>query len=335
VTGLNLRSATLSYDAVSGAYTFTFPSWPVNHQPPLNAAPSAVPCQAGTYDLWFFASKAVTVTDSKGRSSVVRDVADSPLIGVKFLVDQPVQSRQVVTTAACNGCHRKLQTHGGSRQNAQGCSACHSAGAQDKVVGSTTSQSCQVDSNCQGYASGWENCAITPGNLTGTCTVILDPTPGLSIDLPGFIHALHFARLRAGYLERNWSTPGRFEVYTSTSGLVDYGAGLISTDARSCTQCHADTGTSCTSNLGCGFGQRCTGGTCQNVSWKRASSGACLGCHDSGGDFGHVALQTWDPGGGAEPIETCEVCHGEGAQASVEAVHAIANPYKPPLPREP
>jgi hypothetical protein len=32
--------------------------------------------------------------------------------------------------------------------------------------------------------------------------------------------------------------------------------------------------------------------------------------------------------------ESCEVCHGSGADFAVEEVHRIADPYAPPYPRE-
>lgn len=333
--GVNLRTAGLSYDGASHTYTLPLPAWPVNAQLPLNAASTATPQPnaAGTYDLTFYAAFATTVSDDKNLLTTFRDVANFGPLGVSFGDASPVQTRQVVLNAACNTCHGTLQAHGGSRQNAQGCVACHSPGAQDKIEGSTGS-ACSLDTDCKGYASGWEHCVISSGT-SGLCTVSTDPTPGLSIEVAGFMHSLHFARLRAGYLERNFSVPGRFQIYAGGSNLIDYGTSLISTDARSCTQCHASTQSTCNAATTCGYGQRCVGAVCQNVSWKKASTRACLSCHDSAADFGHVRLQTYDPGGGAAPIETCDVCHGEAATFSVEATHALANPYRPPYAREP
>ena len=48
--------------------------------------------------------------------------------------------------------------------------------------------------------------------------------------------------------------------------------------------------------------------------------------------FAHAAINTWQDQSG--PIETCEVCHGDTADFSVEKVHAISHPYKPPYSRE-
>jgi hypothetical protein len=42
---------------------------------------------------------------------------------------------------------------------------------------------------------------------------------------------------------------------------------------------------------------------------------------------------TWQGPNG--PVETCGVCHGDGSQFSVAAVHQIVNPFVPPDPREP
>ncbi len=71
---------------------------------------------------------------------------------------------------------------------------------------------------------------------------------------------------------------------------------------------------------------------------RRADGGAaCLGCHDSDAAIGHGQLMTVDPTA-ADPYsqdetETCEVCHGEGREYSVEAVHNISDPFRLPYPR--
>ena len=343
--GLNLKTGgTLAFAAATNTFTFTFPSkWPANAQLPLNAAPGSVP-QAnvpGTYDLWFYVAK--TTTDPKG--GTFPDVADSGIIGVKFGGDLPIQTRQVVLTESCNACHLKLSLHGGSRTDAQGCIACHSQGAQDKIVGSVGA-ACFVSTDCKGFGPGWEACvgadnaAVPP--VKGTCNVVLDPTPGASIDFPQLVHNLHFARLREGYTERNNFYPGKYQIYrgggpvpSGGSGLYDFSEVLIPTDARSCTQCHGSTQATCSTTIPCGYGQGCAGGKCQNTAWQSPSQRACLTCHDSGAAWAHAQLMTFDPGGAQPKIESCEVCHGPGAEFSIERMHNIKDPYKPPYERVP
>lgn len=89
-------------------------------------------------------------------------------------------------------------------------------------------------------------------------------------------------------------------------------------DVRNCVKCHSGD----------------TTGT-----WKTEPSRlACMSCHDSKSANAHAMLQTlnrtpddeWSEG----KVETCGLCHGAGKEFSVEKVHNISNPYKPPYFRE-
>ncbi len=90
-------------------------------------------------------------------------------------------------------------------------------------------------------------------------------------------------------------------------------------DVRNCSKCHDPKTTT--------------------SAWKEFPSRlACTGCHDSDAVEAHAKLQTFM----AEPtdpfnnknIETCVVCHGPDGDFSVEKVHNISNPYRPPYMRE-
>jgi hypothetical protein len=70
-----------------------------------------------------------------------------------------------------------------------------------------------------------------------------------------------------------------------------------------------------------------------NTAWQQPSATACLSCHDADDAFGHAALNTWNSPSG--PVETCDVCHGQGAQFAVDVVHNITTPYVPPYGRTP
>jgi hypothetical protein len=88
----------------------------------------------------------------------------------------------------------------------------------------------------------------------------------------------------------------------------------------------------CSASAPCGYGQTCTSGTCVNTSWLNPSATVCLACHDEQDAYAHTQLNTWT--GPSGPVETCGVCHGQGAQFAVDVVHNITDPYVPPYPRE-
>ena len=64
-----------------------------------------------------------------------------------------------------------------------------------------------------------------------------------------------------------------------------------------------------------------------------------MSCHDSDAANGHAQAMTLyvdpsDPWSNSR-TETCVICHGEGRDWSVEKVHNITDPYRPPYWREP
>lgn len=121
------------------------------------------------------------------------------------------------------------------------------------------------------------------------------------------IHGTHYGR----YLER----PD--EVHAS-----GYAESIIfPQDVRNCQKCHSD-----------------------SMSYQEEPERmACLGCHDSDVAIAHATLNTLDPTP-ADPwngdeTETCVGCHGGGDSIggdddfTVEAVHNISSPYRPPYRR--
>jgi hypothetical protein len=313
--------------AVPAHYTFAFPAWPMNAQPPQNRADLAPQANvAGGYLLYL--NVFLSFTDSKG--ALQRDAA-SWVGTVKFDpagAAVTARPRQVVSDAACNGCHVELQAHGGSRRLVAGCATCHTAGAEDRAVGST-GLACVSDTGCPGFEGGWEAC----DGAVHLCKVVADPTPGATIRLSDLAHRVHFARKLEGYAERsNLVGGGRFTLLGFGNVPVTF-AGLLPVDVRNCAQCHDDEGTACSSDAQCGYGQSCGGGQCVNTAWKQPSTSACLSCHDSAAATGHAALNTYSGGVGA-PIETCTVCHGEQADFSVERAHDVHTGLVPPYLRE-
>ncbi len=332
---LNLKTGAgaMTYDAVSGLYSYTFPGvLPANAVAPLNnpGAPTR-PNPAGTYTAWLYVNKSTTVN-----GSTFRNFGDS-LVQFRIGTTDPAQPRNVIRDAACNNCHGNVQAHGGSRQNAEGCHTCHTAGAMDRTLGANGA-ACGSDAQCGGFAAGWEHCVDTKAPAgPDTCQVFnFDPTPSAAIDFRVLIHKVHYGRKLEGYAERN-NVPnaGKLNILAFNNTLDDLSEILMPQDARSCKTCHADTGTACSAAAPCGYGQACVSNACVNQAWLEASAVVCLSCHDTEAAYGHTQINTWTPPGpGSKPVETCEVCHGLDSLFSVDKVHNITDPYVPPYARD-
>ena len=86
--------------------------------------------------------------------------------------------------------------------------------------------------------------------------------------------------------------------------------------------------------------EKCHDARTTNGGWKTQPSRlACMACHDSDAANGHAQAMTLyvdpsDPWSNSR-TETCAICHGEGRDFSVEKVHNITDPYRPPYWREP
>ena len=120
------------------------------------------------------------------------------------------------------------------------------------------------------------------------------------------VHGVH----RAHYLEHSE------EIYANATKET-FGEIIFPVDIRNCTICHKESDT-----------------------WKQKPARlACLACHDSDEAKAHGKLMTWTPDPndpfGPSAIETCEICHGAGAEFSPDKVHNLTNPFVPPYPREP
>jgi OmcA/MtrC family decaheme c-type cytochrome len=321
-------SGALSFDATTKLYTYMLPSAIVAQAlAPLNTtAPYSRANPPGTYTVWAYVNESVA-------GGAARDAANA-VIDFALGAGQSIAPRQVIIADACNGCHVRVQAHGGSRQlRADACSLCHTRGAVDRTIGSK-GMACTAAAQCPGNAAGWEDCKDTNGDsVLDTCVVTVDPTPGQPIDFSILIHDIHYARLRGGYAERNNNpNPGDLSLLGYLNTLDDMSDALFPQDIRNCTKCHADAGGSCSSSSPCGVGQSCVGGTCVNRAWLAPSARVCTSCHDDASTFGHAALMTWTDASGNQ-VETCETCHGDGAAFAVDAVHQIKNPYVPPYAR--
>ncbi len=195
--------------------------------------------------------------------------------------------REIVATANCEQCHRKLGGiagddaessaagfHGGGRNNTQYCVVCHTA--QRKY--------------------GQTEATINPTTLTFTSTKV-DVVDGRSVyNLPNFVHKIHMGEHLA---KKNYNS----DILLNE---VKYPQ-----DLRNCTKCHDSTSPSTTSTK-----------TAQGDNWKNAPSRlACGGCHD-GINFatgtgvtiadaakGLVSSPFGHPAGPQPDDSLCALCH--------------------------
>jgi hypothetical protein len=296
---------------------------PPNPTPPLDRlAPS------GTYTVWLWVSETLKVGNAQ-----FRDVANFSF-DFPFNTSGPAQSRQVITATACNACHVRIQAHGGGRADIpENCSMCHTPGAVDRTVNARSSTACNTDSDCAGNAAGYEFCAYVGGSPQNQCVLAIDPTPGQTIDFAPMVHEIHFGRLLEGYAQRNnLVAPSKLSIVGFSNSVNDFSDYLLPQDVRNCTTCHRDAGGTCSSTKPCGIGQSCQGGTCVNVAWLNPSARACISCHDADDATAHAAINTWQSPDG--PVESCTVCHGDGAEFSVDKVHNVWMPFVSPYARE-
>ncbi len=150
---------TRSVKNTDGSFTYTFADpLPAVYAAPYNDSPSfgiedgELTGQAllnGTYTVGLYMAWAYTVEGEGHRDS--GNVTADFLIGTGTL-----QPREVVAQDNCNQCHDSLRAHGELRRDVKLCVLCHTAGSEDKNVGSV--------------AGG---------------------TPGVSVDFKVMIHKIH------------------------------------------------------------------------------------------------------------------------------------------------
>lgn len=136
-----------------------------------------------------------------------------------------------------------------------------------------------------------------PANLGGPFNV-----PPQSINLRFMVHRIH----TGAELTRD------FTIYR-TRGVFNFNEIGFPGDRRNCAKCHV--GTSYQLPLPATMAN--TLAPREPYSPLGPAASACLGCHDSTVASGHAQLQT-----NAAGTETCAVCHAEGREFAVSAVHA-------------
>jgi len=277
------ESALMAACSASGGCTYTF----------INAIPAAA---TGTYTIGGEARMSVTVYPGTTSSQSVSEGAN-PNPVVNFSVDgSPVTPRRtVIAETNCNACHVSLSLHGNLRNNPEYCVLCHNPSDTD--------------------FSQRPNAVVAADRTL--------PFQGINFNL--LVHRLHdgvnaainpggppkYPYIVVGYMGSHNDFSGTLFPVMSPTGDATY--------MQNCQVCHTQVnGTNTETILPVGLNavqdpqgwiQGATGNPVQPVS------SACSGCHVSEGESAHFLANTDVLG------ESCNVCHGAGAQFAVDSVH--------------
>jgi OmcA/MtrC family decaheme c-type cytochrome len=191
--------------------------------------------------------------------------------------------RQVVDIAKCNGCHSYLSLHGENRNQIEMCVLCHNPSENDSSV--------------RGVATNPADKALPPQ----------------SVNFAMMIHKIHTGEGLAAFNQtyiivgfggsHNDFSDIRYPAMTPTGGVAD---------TAKCYMCHVNT-----SEANFPIGLNNVLDTQGRISPVAATTSACTACHLKLSALAHAVAQT-DPKFG----ESCDVCHGTGADFDVDKMHA-------------
>jgi len=244
---------------------------------------NAIPADAtGTWAFSIEARRDVTVTYPPPGATTIREGAFNPVFYANLAGGTPDPRRKVVDIASCNSCHDQLALHGGQRFNTEECVICHNPN------GSDVSQ--------------------RPA----------DQGPPESIDFKRLIHRIHTGENNEAAdpetCKANPNAAGCFTIYGFNHSINNFNGVLFPGDRRACTICHIDGTQQVADTLPAG---RLDTQTPRDFyTPMKPTAAACLGCHTSQAAAAHAFVMTAPFG------EACAVCHGDGADFSVDKVHA-------------
>jgi len=272
-------------DPANGVFTWTAP------------AAAMIPAAAtGSYTVGL--EGYVTPEGTTDRISAINPMLDFAV------TDTTVTPRRVVvSTADCNGCHKKLEAHGGARTDAQYCAMCHNANNTNEE------RAPHLEGAGQQYV--------------------------YTVSLEHMVHRIHMGEeLTQGYVLGGFPAPTAADPEGTP---VDFGEARFPAPRSDCTTCHLDD-TYELPLVGSGRLPRfdelrgCTevasadaDAYCQPVGFVQQgtfpmapASAACLGCHDAPDTVAHTQIMTSPTG-----IESCAVCHGPDDELGVKIVHGL------------
>jgi len=191
--------------------------------------------------------------------------------------------RTVVDINKCNGCHSYLSLHGENRNQIEQCVLCHNPSENDSSV---------------------------RGNATNPADKLLPPQ---SVNFALMIHKIHTGETMQSFNQtyiivgfggsHNDFSDVRYPAMTPTGGVPD---------TAKCYMCHVNS-----SEAAFPIGNNNVIDPQGRLSPVPATTSACTACHLSLSALSHAVSQS-DPKYG----ESCDVCHGTGADFDVDKVHA-------------
>lgn len=255
----------------------------------------AIPANAtGTYSIGMEARRTETVLGNTTSSQSIQYGAKNSVVSFSVDGTTPMQPRRtVVALENCNKCHVSLSLHGGLRNQTEMCVLCHNPSNTDF----TQRPNAKVVSDQSAPPQGI-NFALMVHRIHDGVNVTADG--GKPYIVVGF---------RGSH--NDFSEVG-FPAMSPQGSTADL---------RNCSMCHV------TDNSN----PSAPHGTEQNlpiglnkvtdpqgfINPVNATASACSGCHVSKSAAAHFLANT-----DANLGESCDVCHGTGAQFAVDAVHA-------------
>jgi OmcA/MtrC family decaheme c-type cytochrome len=245
----------------------------------------AIPTNAtGTYSIGLEARRSETVLAGTTSSQTISEGAKNAVVTFSVDGSQVQPRRTVVALANCNKCHVSLSLHGGLRNQIEMCVLCHNPSNTDFTQRPNSTVASDQNQPPQGI-----NFALLVHRIHDGVNVV--PDGGKPYIVVGY-HGSH----------NDFSDVG-FPAMSPQGNTADL---------RNCSMCHAN-GSEQNFPLGLNLVTDPQG----FIPSVQPTSSACSGCHVSKSAAAHFLSQT-DPNLG----ESCDVCHGSGAQFAVDAVHA-------------
>ena len=272
---------------------------------------TAVDAPAGIFDYTTAGIAAIPV-DATGSYSVgfegylqavggPRYAAASPVRAFAVTDVVPVERRQVVDSARCDGCHFDLAAHGGGRKGARYCVLCHNpSNANDERA----------------------------AQLEGA-TILVE-----SVDFKVMIHKIHAGEdLSQAYFVGGFPAPSALD---PDGTPIDFGEVRYPRDRTDCAACHD--GDTFTLPLAAGVlssrreERTCVEDSstdlndfCEAPNWSLSevvsippATAVCTSCHDAPSVAAHAEVMTTASG-----QESCATCHGPGSSLDVSVVHSL------------